>query len=140
MCVPTTLALMHVSIGVCIRRLLHEYYPIATFNPPLLCVRACDTHAYTYTHMCTHMYTNASLQSAHCDTHTHTRIHLHAHAHKYIHVYKHMHVHTRNCKHTQRCTHTHAPTRDGYKAFGEGRLDNGLAIPFNDCTEGWMAH
>ena len=42
---------------------------------------------------------------------TYTRIHLHAHAH----------------------THTH-PHID--KAFGEGRSDNGLAIPFNDRTGG----
>ena len=114
------------------------YY--STFNPPLglLCVHACDTQIHTHIHTLTCAHTCTQTQAL-CDMPIHTHIHLHAHTHMhtltctntcmyththtyaYTHVYKHMHVHTHTHTHTHthRCTHRHAPTRDGFKAFGE---------------------
>ena len=94
---------------------------------------------YAYKKACTCILPNfqSSLLYVHCVnlrvTHKYTRIHLHTHIHtltcRQTQAF-HIHMHTLTCTRT---IHAHTHPHIG-KAFGEGRSDNGLAIPFNDLA------
>ena len=88
---------------------------IQPINLPLFCVCVCVTHKCTCIHLHTHIHlTCRQTQAFNPPFVTRTNIHTHT-------LYMHTHIHT----------HPHID-----KVFGEGRSDNGLAIPFNDRTGG----